>query len=102
VFELPAAFVATPVVDNTTTVIDGDPLVPTTPTLGLTAGASISYLAGSAAGALDPSLSISGSDSPALTGATVTIGVGFLAGDVLAVGSAQTGIPSSYNAGTGC
>jgi uncharacterized repeat protein (TIGR03803 family) len=68
------------------------------PTILLTAGANASYAAGAAPVALDAGLSISG---PNLTGATVSIGAGFHAGDALAVGSPQSGITSSYNAGTG-
>ena len=64
----------------------------------LTAGANASYTAGTAAVALDPGLSITG---PSLTGATISIGAGFRAGDALSVGSPQGGIISSYNAGTG-
>ena len=76
VFELPATFVATPAVDNTTTVTDSDPVVATTPTPEVTAGASISYVAGAAAVALDPGLSISDPDSFTLAGATVSISPG--------------------------
>jgi uncharacterized repeat protein (TIGR03803 family) len=66
----------------------------------VTAGASISYLAGAAAVALDPGLSVSDVKSANLTQATVTISAGFHAGDTLSVGSAP-GITSSYNAGAG-
>jgi len=99
VFELPATFVATPVVDNTTTVTDSDPVVATTPEVS--AGANISYVAGSAAVALDPSLSVSDPESSTLAWATVSIAAGLHAGDALSVGSPQAGVTSSYNANTG-
>jgi uncharacterized repeat protein (TIGR03803 family) len=67
----------------------------------LTAGASISYVAGAAPVALDPGLSISDVESTTLIAATVRIGAGFHAGDALSVGSAQSGITSSYDASTG-
>ena len=67
----------------------------------LTAGASISYVAGAAPVALDPGLSVSDVESADLSSATVSISSGFLAGDTLSVGSPQGGITSSYNAGTG-
>lgn len=73
--------------------------VPETPEV--TTDASISYVAGSAAVALDPGLSISDPGSPTLAGATISVDAGFLAGDTLSVGSAQAGVTSSYNAGTG-
>ena len=101
VFELPATFVATPAVDNTTTVTDSDPVVATTPTPEVTAGASISTVAGAAAVALDPGLSISDPDSSTLAGATISISAGLLPGDTLTVGAPQAGVTSSYNAGTG-
>jgi ELWxxDGT repeat protein len=66
----------------------------------LTAGASINYRVGAAPATLDAGLSISDSES-SLIGATVSIGAGFLAGDLLNVGSPQTGVASSYNAATG-
>ena len=68
------------------------------PPLLLTAGANASYVAGAAAVALDPGLSITG---PSMTGATVSIAAGFVAGDALRVGSPQGGITSSYDTGTG-
>jgi FG-GAP-like repeat len=64
----------------------------------LTAGANTSYVAGATPVALNPGLSIVGSN---LKGATVSIGAGLLPGDALTVGSPQGGITSSYNAGTG-
>jgi uncharacterized repeat protein (TIGR03803 family) len=64
----------------------------------LTAGADASYVAGAAPVALDPGLLVTGQT---LTGATISIGAGFLAGDALSAGSPQAGITSSYNATTG-
>jgi uncharacterized repeat protein (TIGR03803 family) len=105
VFELPATFVATPAVDDRTTVTDHDPVVAKTITdvtpPEVTAGASISTVAGAAAVVLDPGLSISDPQSSTLAGATISFGAGFVAGDVLSVGAPQAGITSSYNAGTG-
>ena len=66
----------------------------------LTAGASTSYVAGALAVTLHPGL-ISDPESATLTGATVSISAGFLAGDVLSVASRQTGIASNYNWTTG-
>ena len=67
----------------------------------LTAGAKASYVAGAPAVTLDPGLTISDPESPTLTEATVSIAAGFLSGDVLSVGSSQTGITSGYDATTG-
>ena len=67
----------------------------------LAAGASLQYVAGGAPVTLDAGLSISDSESTSLIGATVNIGAGFLAGDMLSVASPQTGIASNYNAATG-
>ena len=67
----------------------------------LTAGASVKYVAGGTPVTLDAGLSISNSESTSLIGATVSIGAGFVAGDMLSVASPQTGIASSYNAATG-
>ena len=78
---------------------DPPPAVATTPEV--TAGANAGYTAGAAAIALDPGLSISDPVELALASATVSIGIGFLAGDTLSVGSSQAGVASSYNAGTG-
>jgi hypothetical protein len=64
----------------------------------LTAGANTSYVAGAASVALDPGLSVTGLT---LTGATVSIGTGFVSGDVLTAGSLPAGITSTYNASTG-
>ena len=68
----------------------------------LAAGAGVKYaVAGGAPVTLDAGLSISDSESTSLIGATVNIGAGFLAGDMLSVASPQTGIASNYNAATG-
>ena len=69
--------------------------------LVLTAGGSINYVAGGTPVTLDAGLSISDLESTSLIGATVSIGAGFLARDMLSVASPQTGIASSYNAATG-
>jgi ELWxxDGT repeat protein len=67
----------------------------------LAAGARANYVAGAAPVTLDAGLSISDTESTGLTGATVSIGEGFLAGDALSVGSPQAGIASNYNAAAG-
>ena len=67
----------------------------------VTAGASVSYVAGAAPVALDAGLSVSDAESVNLTAATVSISAGFVTGDALSVGSPQTGITSAYNAATG-
>jgi hypothetical protein len=67
----------------------------------LTAGASASYIAGSAPVALDAGLSLTDAAAVSLSAATVTISAGFVQGDALTVGSPQTGITSAYNAATG-
>jgi ELWxxDGT repeat protein len=67
----------------------------------VTAGASMSYVAGAAPIALDAGLSVSDAESVNLTAATVTISAGFVAGDALSIGSPQTGIAGAYNAATG-
>jgi hypothetical protein len=65
-----------------------------------TAGASASYAAGSAAVTLDAGLTISDSGTITLTGATVSISSGFLAGDELDFTN-QNGITGSYNSSNG-
>jgi FG-GAP-like repeat len=67
----------------------------------VTAGASVSYVAGATPVALDAGLSVSDPESVNLTAATVTISAGFVAGDALTVSSPQTGITSAYNTATG-
>ena len=67
----------------------------------VTAGGSVSTVAGAAPVALDPALSISDQEAPTLVWATVSIGAGFHAGDALSVGSPQAGVTSGYNAVTG-
>src|SRR5277367_1366725 len=71
----------------TTTVTDSDPGVTTGVTPEVTGGASISTVAGAAAVALDPGLSISDLDSSTLAGATISISAGLLSGDTMTVGS---------------
>jgi uncharacterized repeat protein (TIGR03803 family) len=85
----------------TTTVTDSDPGVTTGVTPEVTGGASISTVAGAAAVALDPGLSISDLDSSTLAGATISISAGLLSGDTMTVGSPQAGVTSNYNASTG-
>jgi ELWxxDGT repeat protein len=72
-----------------------------TPGPVLTAGASMNYVAAAAPVTLDAGLSVSDAEAASLTSATVSISAGFLPGDVLSVGSPQTGIASSYNSATG-
>ena len=66
----------------------------------VTAGAAVAYDSGSAPVALDAGLVVTDPDSGGLlTGATVTIGAGFLAGDTLTVGTAG-GLTTSFSNGT--
>ncbi len=67
----------------------------------LTAGASVSYVAGATPVALDAGLSVTDGAAVSLSAATVSISAGFVQGDALSVGSPQTGITSAYNAATG-
>jgi hypothetical protein len=71
----------------------------TPPTLG-GAGALASYTQGGAAATLDSSLTVADPSSTTLSGATVSIGAGFFAGDSLNFAN-QNGITGSYNATTG-
>ena len=66
----------------------------------VTAGASVSYVAGATPVALDAGLAVTDA-AVSLSAATVSISAGFVQGDTLSVGSPQTGITSQYNAGTG-
>jgi large repetitive protein len=67
----------------------------------VTAGASATYNAGGAAALLDSTLTVADVDSGGnLHGATVSIGTGFVTGDVLSF-TAQSGITASYTAATG-
>jgi VCBS repeat-containing protein len=80
----------------TTTTVD---TVHTAPTV--TAGATATFAVGGAAVALDSSLTVSDADSGGnLTGATIAIGSGLVAGDTLNF-TGQNGITGSYNASTG-
>ena len=66
----------------------------------VTAGATATFKGGGGAVQLDPALTVTDPSSATLANATVSIGAGFLAGDVLGV-TDQNGITGSYNAGTG-
>ncbi|WP_341915092.1 tandem-95 repeat protein [Polaromonas sp. YR568] len=67
----------------------------------VTAGGTLAYTENQAESAINSSLSLSDVDSPTISGATVTIGAGFVSGqDVLAFVN-QSGITGSYNATTG-
>jgi hypothetical protein len=68
---------------------------------GVTAGASISYVAGATPVALDAGLAVTDAAAVSLSAATVSISAGFVQGDTLSVGSPQTGVASHYNAATG-
>jgi hypothetical protein len=69
------------------------------PTLG-GAGVTASYTQGGAAATLDSGLTVADPSSTTLSGATVSIGSGFFAGDALNFVN-QNGITGSYNATTG-
>jgi hypothetical protein len=72
----------------------------TSPGPVINAGGSVSYTAGGTPAALDPSLTVSDSEATTLTGATVVISSGFLAGDILAAAASEPDISVSYNSGT--
>ncbi len=68
--------------------------------------AAASWTEGGGGVLLAPAITLSDADSATLTGATVTIGTGFVAGDLLRMsgglsGTTASGITFSYNAGTG-
>ena len=66
----------------------------------VTAGAAVNYNVGGSAALLDSALTVSDVDSGGnLTGATVTIGSGFVTGDDTLSFSTQNGITGSYAAG---
>ncbi len=67
----------------------------------VTAGASVSYVAGGAPVALDAGLALADAAAASLSAATVSISAGFVQGDILSAGSPQAGVTSSYNAATG-
>jgi hypothetical protein len=67
----------------------------------VTAGANVGYVAGAAPVTLDAGLTVTDAAAASLAAATVSISAGFAQGDMLSVGSPQTGITSSYNAATG-
>ena len=65
------------------------------------AGATVSTVAGAAPVALDAGLALTDAAAVNLSAAMVSISAGFFHGDMLSVGSPQTGIASQYNAATG-
>ena len=67
----------------------------------VTAGASVSYVAGANPVALDAGLTVADAAAVSLSAASVSISAGFVQGDTLSVGSPQTGVASQYNAATG-
>ena len=67
----------------------------------ISAGASVSYVAGTAPVTLDAGLAVADAAAVSLSAATVSISAGFVQGDTLSVASPQTGIASQYNATTG-
>jgi hypothetical protein len=67
----------------------------------VTAGASVSTVAGANPIALDAGLAVADAAAVSLSAAMVSISAGFVHGDTLSVGSSQTGIASQYNAATG-
>jgi VCBS repeat-containing protein len=64
------------------------------------AGNTIGYTKQATPVTIDTALTVTDPDNQTLTGATVTISSGFVAGDVLAANTIGTGITASYNAGT--
>jgi len=67
----------------------------------VTAGGSVSYVAGGAPVTLDAGLAVADAAAASLSAATVSISAAFVQGDTLSVGSPQTGIVSQYNSATG-
>ena len=67
----------------------------------VTAGASVTFVAGAAPVALDAGLAVADAAAVSLSAAMVSISAGFVQGDTLSVGSPQTGVASQYNAATG-
>ena len=67
----------------------------------ISAGGTVSFTAGGAAVVLDGDIGLTDPDSGGdLTGATISIGTGFLAGDILNFGT-QNGIIGNYDTATG-
>jgi uncharacterized delta-60 repeat protein len=66
-----------------------------------TSGGSAAYVENGAAVAIDPGLTLSDADSTQLTGATIAITGGFVAGQDLLGYTTQSGITGSYDTGTG-
>ena len=67
----------------------------------ISTGGTVTYAAGGTAAVLDPTLTVTDVDSGGnITGATIAVGAGFIAGDLLNF-SNQNGITGSYNTSTG-
>ncbi len=66
----------------------------------VTAGGTLAYTENASAAAVDSTLTLSDTESDAITGATVSISGGFTSGDTLGFVN-QNGISGSYNSGTG-
>ena len=81
------------VATSTVTIPDAAPVV--------TAGAAVSYTEQGAAVKLDSGLTVTDIDNATLTGATVSIAAGFLAGDTLAATTTGTSITQGYNISSG-
>ena len=80
-----------------TSTLDTVHVVPT-----VTAGAAVTFVSGGSAAVLDSGLSVADVDSGGdLTGATVKIGTGFVAGDDTLSFTNQSGITGTYNSGNG-
>ena len=68
----------------------------------VTADATVVHYVGlNAAKTIDATLTVSDAESATLTGATVHISTGFLAGDALSLGTPEAGITSNYDATNG-
>jgi hypothetical protein len=65
------------------------------------AGNAVAYTEAGPAATIDSGLTVSDPGSTTLAGASVSIGTGFFAGDVLMAVTTGTAITASYNAGTG-
>ena len=81
------------VATSTVTIPDAAPVV--------TAGAAVSYTEQGAAVKLNSGLTVTDIDNATLTGATVSIAAGFLAGDTLAATTTGTSITQGYNISSG-
>jgi hypothetical protein len=78
---------------SATTYLDAGPTV--------SAGATTTFTAGGPGVILDPTVHVTDASSAALTGATIAVGSGFLAGDLLSADATGTSITPSYDTGTG-